>query len=139
MTTRFIRNALAVSPLAAGIATVERVRPFWCEHLPAHLTDLGAGRRSQTPLFQLLPITNIAAFLVVAVFFGPDARVKNAPAALTYDSADRGHRLILTAELPVIILLHNILVLVLPIAIPHGFLTSFVMEKSGPQHLRPAP
>ena len=87
----------------------------------------------------MLPITDIAAFLVIAVFFGPDARVENAPATRTDDFADRGHRLILTAELPVIILLHNILVLVLPIAIPHGFSASFVIEKSGPQHSRTAP
>ena len=50
LTTCFIRNALAIRPLTAGIAAIERIRPFGREHIPALFADLSTGRLGQTPL-----------------------------------------------------------------------------------------
>ena len=80
----------------------------------------------------------IAAFLVIAIFFGPDSRIENTPASLANNLTDGVVFPIGSAShLALVAILQNILVLVLPIAVPHGLSTSFVMEKSGPQHCGP--
>ena len=121
--TCFIRNTLAIRPLAAGVAAIERIRPFGIEHVSTHFTDLCARRLRQTTLPQLLAIADIAAFLVIAVFLRPDSRIENASTALADYFTNRRHRFILAADLPVIVVFQNILMLIFPIASPHGFNT----------------
>ena len=138
MTTRLICNALAVGSLTASIAAIDCIRPFGIKCFSAALANLDSGRLRQTPLLQLLAIAGIAAFLVIAVLFRGNSGIKNAPTALTNDFMDRIIFPIWTAfHFSLIASLQNILMLVLPIAIPHGFLTSFIMGKSGPQYCEP--
>ena len=63
---------------------------------------------------------------------------RNTPASLANNLTDGVVFPIGSAShLALVAILQNILVLVLPIAVPHGLSTSFVMEKSGPQHCGP--
>ena len=105
--------------MTAGVAAIESIRPLGREPIPAHFADLSTGRLRQTPLSQLLTIADVAAFLVIAVFLGPNSRIENASTALADYLANRRHRFILAADLPVIVGFQNILMLIFPIAIPH--------------------
>ena len=77
--TCFIRNALAVSPLAAGVAAVDRIRPLGSKGFSTCLTN-PVLPFFQAPLFQIFLITPVAAQVIIAIFLGADLRVKNPPA-----------------------------------------------------------
>ena len=91
--------------MPAGIAAIERVRTLGGEGPSAALANLNAGRRHQAPLLQLFPVADIAAFLVIAVFLGPNSGVEHSAAALTDDPADRGHGLVFALDLSFIVAL----------------------------------
>ena len=132
VTTCFICNALPICSLTAGVAAIYSVRPFGRECTSTHLADLGEGRLGQAPLYQLLFIADIAAFFVIAVFLGPDFRVEIASTALANDFANRSVFPVGPASyLSLIAILQDVLVLVLPVTVPHEISTSFVMEIAG--------
>ena len=140
MTTRLICNALAVSPLAAGVAAIDCIRPFGIKCFAATLANLDSGRLRQTTLLQLLAIADITTFLVVAVLLGPDSRIENTSAALTDDFMDRIVFPIGSAShLTLIASFQNILMLVFPTAIPHGFINLLHNGKERPAILQTAP
>ena len=58
--TCLIRNALAIRPLAAGVAAVDRIRPLGCEHFSASFAD-PILPFFQSPLFQIFLITPVPA------------------------------------------------------------------------------
>ena len=84
MTTYLTRNALAVSPLAAGIGAVDRIRPLGREGLSAALA-YPVLPSFQPPLLQVLLIAAISAQVVIAVFLGFDQCVEIPSTALTDD------------------------------------------------------
>ena len=85
MVTCFIRNALAVSPLAAGIEAVDRIRPLGGEDFSAALA-YPILPLFQPPLFQILLIATVPAQMIIAIFLGADLRIKDPPTALAGDS-----------------------------------------------------
>ena len=84
MTTYLTRNALAVSPLAAGIGAVDRIRPLGREGLSAALA-YPVLPSFQPPLLQILLIAAISAQVVIAVFLGFNQCVEIPSTALTDD------------------------------------------------------
>ncbi len=84
MTTYLTRNALAVSPLAAGIGAVDRIRPLGREGLSAALA-YPVLPSFQPPLLQVLLIAAISAQVVIAVFLGFNQCVEIPSTALTDD------------------------------------------------------
>ena len=84
LTTYLTRNALAVSPLAAGIGAVDRIRPLGREGLSAALA-YPVLPSFQPPLLQVLLIAAISAQVVIAVFLGFDQCVEIPSTALTDD------------------------------------------------------
>ena len=64
LNTCFIHNALAVSPLAAGVAAVDRIRPLGGKGFSADLAD-PILPFFQPPLFQIFLITPVAAQVVI--------------------------------------------------------------------------
>jgi len=84
LTTYLTRNALAVSPLAAGIGAVDRIRPLGREGLSAALA-YPVLPSFQPPLLQVLLIAAISAQVVIAVFLGFNQCVEIPSTALTDD------------------------------------------------------
>ena len=84
MTTYLTRNALAVSPLAAGIGAVDRIRPLGREGLSAALA-YPVLPSFQPPLLQVLLIAAISAQVAIAVFLGFNQCVEIPSTALTDD------------------------------------------------------
>ena len=84
LNTCFIRNALAVSPLAAGVAAVDRIRPFRGERFSTPLANPILSF-FQSPLFQIFLITPVSAQIVIAIFLGADLRVEDPATALADD------------------------------------------------------
>lgn len=121
LSTHFICNALAICPLAAGIAAINRVGPFGRKCLATPFANLDTGRLRQAPLLQLLTVANISALLIMAILFGPNSSIKLSAAALADDLMDG---IIISirfaSHFALIAPLQNILMLVFPITIPHG-------------------
>ena len=69
LTTCFIRNTLAIRPLAAGVAAVDRIRPPGGEGFSASFADPVLSF-FQPPLFQIFLITPIPAQTIIAIFLG---------------------------------------------------------------------
>ena len=84
LTTCFIRNALAVSPLAAGIGAVDRIRPLGGEDFSAAFAD-SILPFFQSPLFQIFLIPSIPAQTIIAIFLAFDQRVEIPSATLADD------------------------------------------------------
>ena len=84
LTTCFIRNALAIRPLAAGVAAVDRIRPLGCEHFSASFAD-PILPFFQSPLFQIFLITPVPAQTIIAIFLGFNQCVEIPSTALTDD------------------------------------------------------
>lgn len=84
MNTCFIRNALAVSPLAAGIGAVDRIRTLRSEDFFAALAN-PILPFFQSPLFQIFLIAPVPAQTIIAVFLGFDQCVEIPSTALTDD------------------------------------------------------
>ena len=84
MTTHLIRNALAVSPLAAGIGAVDRIRPLGREGFPTALAD-SIFPFFQSTLLQIFLIAPVSAQAIIAVFLGFNQCVEIPSTALTDD------------------------------------------------------
>ena len=84
LTTCFIRNALAVSPLAAGIGAVDRIRPLGGEDFSASFAD-PVLPFFQSPLFQIFLIATVPTQMVIAIFLGFNQCVEIPSTALTDD------------------------------------------------------
>ena len=131
LTTCFIRNALAVSPLAAGIGAVDRIRPLGHEGLSAALA-YPVLPSFQPPLLQVLLIAAISAQVVIAVFLGFNQCVEIPPAAFADDLPHSRVRPY-PGEFFFIPLLQRFLIFVFPITVPHGvFLLSIGQGGSNP-------
>ncbi len=123
MTTYLTRNALAVSPLAAGIGAVDRIRPLGRESLSAALAD-PVLPFFQSPLLQVLLIAAVPAQVVIAVFLGFNQCVEIPPAAFADDLPHSRVRSY-PGEFFFIPLFQRFLIFVFPIAVPHGIIPSF--------------
>ena len=84
MTTYLTRNALAVSPLAAGIGAVDRIRPLGGKGFSASFAD-PVLPFFQSPPLQIFLIAAISAQVVIAVFLGFNQCVEIPSTALTDD------------------------------------------------------
>ena len=82
--TCFIRNTLAIRPLAAGIAAVDSIRPLGGEGFSTSFADPVLSF-FQPPLFQIFLITPIPAQAIIAVFLGFNQCVEIPSTALTDD------------------------------------------------------
>ena len=67
--TCLICNALAIRPLAAGVAAVDRIRPLGGEGFSASFADPILAF-FQSPLFQIFLIPSIPAQIIIAIFLG---------------------------------------------------------------------
>ena len=123
MTTYLTRNALAVSPLAAGIGAVDRIRPLGREGLSAALA-YPVLPSFQPPLLQVLLIAAISAQVVIAVFLGFNQCVEIPSTALTDDFPYNGIWSY-TSDFFFIPLSQRFLIFVFPIAVPHGIIPFF--------------
>ena len=127
--TCFIRNALAVSPLAAGVAAVDRIRPLGGKCFSAALAN-PILPFFQSPLFQIFLITPVSAQMIIAIFLGADLRVKNPPASFANDSPHSRVRR-LTSDFFLIPLSQRFLILVFPITVPLGLYSSLDGAEKG--------
>ncbi len=123
MTTYLIRNALAVSPLAAGVAAVDRIRPLGGESFSAAFANPILAF-FQSPLLQILLITPVPAQMIIAIFLTGNLGVEHTPAALADDFPHRRVRPY-PGEFFFIPLLQRFLIFVFPVTVPHGVFPSF--------------
>ena len=123
LTTYLIRNALAVSPLAAGIGAVDRIRPLGGKGFSAALAD-SILPFFQSPPLQILLIATVPAQMVIAIFLGFNQRVEIPSTALTDDFPYNGIWSY-TSDFFFIPLSQRFLIFVFPIAVPHGIIPSF--------------
>ena len=121
--TCFIRNALAVSPLAAGIGAVDRIRPLGGEGFSASFADPVLSF-FQPPLLQIFLVSTVPAQMVIAVFLGFNQCVEIPSTALTDDFPYNGIWSY-TSDFFFIPLSQRFLIFVFPIAVPHGVFPSF--------------
>ena len=121
--TCLIRNALAIRPLAAGVAAVDRIRPPGGEGFSASFADPVLSF-FQPPLFQIFLIAPIPAQMVIAIFLGFNQRVEIPSTALTDDFPYNGIWSY-PGEFFFIPLSQRFLIFVFPIAVPHGIFPSF--------------
>ena len=134
MTTYLICNTLAIRPLAAGVAAVDRIRPLGCEYFSASFTD-PILPFFQSPLFQIFLITPVPAQAIIAVFLGFDQCVEIPSAALTDDFPYNGIWPY-TSDFFFIPLFQRFLIFIFPITVPHGvFLSS--MGQGRPKRFDP--
>ena len=129
LNTGSIRNTLAIRPLAAGVAAVDRIRPLGGKGLSTSLAN-PVLPFFQPPLFQIFLITPVAAQVIIAIFLGADLRVKNPPAAFANDSSHSRVRSF-TGDFFFVPLSQRFLILIFPIAVPHGFYSSFDDAEKG--------
>ena len=130
MTTHLIRNALAIRPLAAGIAAVDRIRPLGGKGFSASFADPVLSF-FQPPLFQIFLITPVPAQAIIAIFLGSNQCVEIPSTALTDDFPYNGIWSY-TNDFFFIPLFQRFLIFIFPIAVPHGiFLLS--IEQGGPK------
>ncbi len=123
LVTCFICNALAVSPLAAGVAAVDRIRPLGGEDFSTALAD-PILPFFQSPLFQIFLITPVPAQAIIAIFLGFNQCVEIPSTALTDDFPYNGIWSY-TSDFFFIPLSQRFLIFVFPIAVPHGVFPSF--------------
>ena len=123
LTTCFIRNALAVSPLAAGIGAVDRIRPFGGEGFSTAFANPILSF-FQPPLLQIFLVSTVHAQMVIAIFLGADLRVED-PATALADDFPHSRVRPYPGELFFIPLLQRFLIFIFPIAVPHGIFPSF--------------
>lgn len=119
MVTCFIRNALAVSPLAAGIGAIDRIRPLGGKGFPTALTDTILPF-FQPPLFQIFLISTVPAQMVIAIFLAGDLGVEDPTTAFADDFPYSRVRLH-PGDFFLIPLLQRFLIFVFPITVPHRF------------------
>ena len=129
MNTGFIRNALAIRPLAAGVAAVDRIRPLGSKGFSTSLTN-SVLPFFQPPLFQIFLITPVPAQMIIAIFLGADLRVKNPPAPFANDFLHSQVRF-RTRDFFFIPLSQSFLILVFPIAVPHELCPSLDGSEKG--------
>lgn len=84
LVTCSIRNALAVSPLAAGIGAVDRIRPLGGEGFSAALA-YPILPLFQPPLFQIFLIAPVPAQVIIAIFLAGDLCVEDPTTAFADD------------------------------------------------------
>ena len=123
LTTWLIRNALAIRPLAAGIAAVDRIRPLGCKDFSASFVDPVLSF-FQPPLFQIFLIPSIPAQMIIAVFLGFNQCVEIPSTALTDDFPYSGIWSY-PGEFFFIPLLQRFLIFIFPVTVPHGVFPSF--------------
>ena len=121
--TCLICNALAVSPLAAGIAAVDRIRPLGGEDFSTALAD-PVLPFFQSPLLQILLIPPVPAQAIIAVFFGFNQCVEIPPTALADDFPYSGIWSY-PGEFFFIPLLQRFLIFIFPVTVPHGIFPPF--------------
>ena len=130
MTTHLIRNALAIRPLAAGIAAVDRIRPLGGEGFSASFADPILAF-FQSPLLQILLITSIPAQMIIAIFLTDDSGVEHTATAFADDLPHSRVRPY-PGEFFFIPLLQRFLIFIFPITVPHGLCPPF-MERGRPK------
>ena len=118
MTTYAICNTLTIRPLAAGVAAVDRIRSLGGEGLAAALAS-PVLPFFQSPLFQIFLITPVPAQMIIAIFLGADLRVKNPSTPFANDSPHSRVR-VCARDFFFIPLSQRFLILIFPIAVPHG-------------------
>ena len=123
LNTCFIRNALAVSPLAAGVAAVDRIRPFRGERFSTPLANPILSF-FQSPLFQIFLIPSIPAQTIIAIFLGFNQCVEIPSTALTDDFPYNGIWSY-TNDFFFIPLFQRFLIFIFPVTVPHGIFPSF--------------
>ena len=116
--TCLIRNALAIRPLAAGVAAVDRIRPLGGEDFSAAFAD-SILPFFQSPLFQIFLITPVPAQTIIAIFLGFNQCVEIPSTALTDDFSYSGIWSY-TSDFFFIPLLQRFLIFIFPAAVPHG-------------------
>ena len=121
--TCLIRNALAIRPLAAGVAAVDCIRPLGGEDFSAAFAD-SILPFFQSPLFQIFLITLVPAQTIIAIFLAFDQRVEIPSATLADDFPYNGIWSY-TSDFFFIPLSQRFLIFVFPIAVPHGIFPSF--------------
>jgi len=121
--TCLICNALAIRPLAAGIAAVDRIRPLGGEGFSASFADPILAF-FQSPLLQILLITSIPAQMIIAIFLTDDSGVEHTATAFADDLPHSRVRPY-PGEFFFIPLLQRFLIFIFPIAVPHGIFPSF--------------
>ena len=136
MDTCLIRNTLAISPLAAGIGPVDRIRPLGREGFPASFADPVLSF-FQPPLFQIFLIAPIPAQMVIAIFLGFNQCVEIPSTALTDDFPYNGIWSY-PGEFFFIPLSQRFLIFIFPITVPHGVFPSF-LRTGRAKNIRPAP
>ncbi len=117
--TCLICNALAVSPLTAGIGAVDRIRPLGGEGFSASFADPILAF-FQSPLFQIFLIPSIPAQTIIAIFLGFNQCVEIPPAALADDFPYSGIWSY-PGEFFFIPLLQRFLIFIFPVTVPHRF------------------
>ena len=123
LTTHLIRNPLAIRPLAAGIGTVDRIRPLGGEGFSAALAD-SILPFFQSPLFQIFLITPVSAQVIIAIFLSADLRVEDPSTAFADDFPHSRVRFYL-GEFFLVPLSQRFLIFIFPVTIPHGIFPSF--------------
>ena len=122
LTTWLIRNALAIRPLAAGIAAVDRIRPLGCKDFSASFADPVLSF-FQPPLFQIFLITPVPAQAIIAIFLTGNPGVEHTATALADDFPHSRVRPY-PGEFFFIPLLQRFLIFVFPITVPHRIFPS---------------
>ena len=123
LTTCFIRNALAVSPLAAGIGAVDRIRPLGGKGFSASFAD-PVLPFFQSPPLQIFLIATVPTQMVIAIFLGFNQCVEIPSTALTDDFPYNGIWSY-PGEFFFIPLFQRVLIFIFPVTVPHGICPSF--------------
>ena len=123
MDTCFICNALAVSPLSAGVAAVDRIRPLGGKGFSATFAN-PILPFFQPPLLQIFLVSTVSAQMVIAIFLGADLRVED-PATALADDFPHSRVRPYPGELFFIPLFQRVLIFIFPITVPHGVFPSF--------------
>ena len=134
MVTCFICNALTISPLAAGVAAVDRLRPLRREDLSAALAN-PIVPFFQPPLFQIFLITPVPAQVIIAIFLAGNLGVEDPTAALA-DNLPYSQVRLPPGDFFLIPLFQGFLICVLPITVPHRF-SPLSIEQDGPKQSDP--
>ncbi len=121
--TCLICNALAISPLAAGIGAVDRIRPFGGKGFSASFADPVLSF-FQSPPLQIFLIPSVPAQMVIAIFLGFNQRVEIPSTALTDDFPHSRVRPY-PGELFFLPLFQRFLIFIFPVTVPHGICPSF--------------
>ena len=121
--TCLIRNALAISPLAAGIGAIDRIRPLGGEGFPAALAD-SILPLFQPPLFQIFLITPVPAQVIIAIFLTGNLSVED-PATAFADDLPYSRVWVPSRNFFLIPLFQHFLIFIFPITVPHGIFPSF--------------